>query len=79
MSDESGTAVPETPRRQEWTLRLLALASVVGLTLIGWSSIYTAPESPAIVMSVVSALTTLVGSIAGAKAALSPPGESKVQ
>lgn len=75
----SETAVSEPRPRQEWTLRLLGLAAALGLTLIGLASIYQSPESPAIVMSCVSALTTLLGSIVGAKAALSPPSESKTQ
>jgi hypothetical protein len=79
--DPMGLSEPIAGARppQEWTLRLLALAATIGLTLLGLAAVYQSPESPAIVMSCVSALTTLLGSIVGAKAALSTPSETKTQ
>jgi hypothetical protein len=79
IEGQVGTALVSSRPPQEWTMRLLALAATGGLTLIGVASVYQSPESPAIVMSCVSALTTLLGSIVGAKAALSTPSETKTQ
>jgi uncharacterized membrane protein (DUF4010 family) len=67
------------PLRQEWTLRLLGLASVAALAVIGYICTYQRPESPEIVTAVVSALTTLLGAISGAKAALSTQSPPKIQ
>lgn len=71
---------PDEPARpQEWTLRLVALGSIVSLAIIGVVCTYTAPASPGIVTSIVNTLSMIAVSAVGAKAALSVPSTPKVQ
>lgn len=72
------TVAPDVAR-QEWTLRLLGILSVLGLVVIGYVASYHRPESPEIVTAVVQTLTMVVGAVVGAQAALSPPATPKVQ